>query len=293
MKALKCRGALLCVTAAIAISRSVATATIYNSPPDAIPNSLQSGDVLNITDAFQVVFLQSAEAGSIINLSSGGGIFAANVRGVLNSFPDAAGMASGSIDGGTVYAWGGSFGMPSMSNGATFNIEGADVLSLTSYGGTVNFRSGVFQNGSLILNTTVNLFATTGSAGAGEFHIGDSVFNFCGGELTPTAGSSLNSGVGAEIHLFMQSAALNGAPIPGLALGATVVIPQRLVTLGGVMKDGSPVDMYLGNFATNQKFQFADGSTLKVTMVPEPASSALAYFGLAMSGRRRRTVART
>jgi hypothetical protein len=270
--------ATLAATALLAtlLTTPAAKGATYNSPPDAIPDLLLGGDILNITGPASVQYIFT-EPGSTINFLTGGGVFGALVKGTLNASPDAAGMGSGIIDGGTVNASGGLFAITSMTNGGTFNIDGATWEAANSSGGTINFRSGGLRSG-VLTNTAANLYATTGP---GELNLqSDSVANFFGGALTPSAGAGLR--VGGEIHLFMKSAALSGQPIPGLVLGATVTIPERNVTLTGMMADNSAVDMNLDAISNPfpGKFAFFNGSVLRVTLVPEPAAAGLALVAL-------------
>lgn len=262
---------------------SVINATTYVSPPDPIPSMLQNGDVLNVVSIPQFAFIDAA-VGSTINLSSGGSVYDAHVRGTLNSYVDSGGMSFGRIDGGTVNAWGGLLFHPQLENGAHVNIDGGDVLNITSRDSSIRLRSGSLGAG-LFLNTIVDVYAPLGP---GEFRVGDSVFNIWGGPLTPEQGTDMV--MTGELRLFVQSALLGGTMIPGLSTGATVVISQRDVKLTGLLSDGTQLDVTLSSNLTGGGYKFTAGSLVRVTLVPEPGGVVLTVIALACLIKRSRGV---
>lgn len=273
----------LVAVASVELSRA-AHGAVYTSPPQPLPTELLPGDVLNVVDYFGGGYITNSAQGSVINLKPGGGFYGAVLHGTIYAEPGSLGVASGLIDGGRVYAHGGIFSIPSMNNGAYFEIHGATVYSLTSFGGVVDFRSGTLQSGSLS-NTVANFYATTGD---GEIALqGNTVVNVYGGAFTETLGSKLWGN--GDVHLYMQSARVDGQEIAGLDLGDTHVIAQRNVTLTGVLKDGSPVSMAISPFDSISKYAFYDDSVISVTLVPEPTAAAVgiaACTGLAVRRRR-------
>jgi hypothetical protein len=280
---------LVAVFALVLVSTSCnisALAITYNVPPDQVPTSLSNGDVLNVTtSATQLAYIGEAEEGSVVNLLPGGAIYGVASRGIVNVFPGAAGMGSGSVSGGEFNVWGGSLGIPSIGLGARLTLDGGSIRALSSRESHVDFLSGVLDS-AYLRNSVANIYATTGE---GIFMVENSTLNFFGGSLTPSTGASID-GAGV-FHFYMSSATLDGAPIPGLLPGTTVIIPHRSVRLEGHMKDMSLIDMFIvGDHSVPAKFVISDDSTLSVTLVPEPVGTAIFAIALAYTIRRPRAV---
>lgn len=157
-----------------------------------------------------------------------------------------------------------------------FTINGGGELNLL--GGSLGTFS-VNQGG--VVNVTEG--ALTGVANVNE-----------GGELN-VAGGSLNglilSQPGGELNLFGTDFSLGSDPIEGLTLGSPLTIDARGVELEGTLADGSLFSLDLnGTFVTEADF-FPAGSTVTVTLVPEPGAVALLGAGGLLLGSRRRRAA--
>lgn len=159
-----------------------------------------------------------------------------------------------------------------------FTINGGGELNLL--GGSLGTFS-VNQGG--VVNVTEG--ALTGSANVNN-----------GGELN-IAGGSLDgliiSEPGGELNLFGTDFSLNSAPIEGLTIGSTLTIDTRGVDLEGTLADGSPFRLPLnGTFVAEADFfptgsPAFPGSTVTVTLVPEPGAVALLGAGGLLLGLRR------
>ena len=142
------------------------------------------------------------------------------------------------------------------------------------------------------------LFDTVINLPADQPSIAGSIGN-AGGEATPTTQLNVADGgsvgerfqalSGSEVNLVGVEFLLDGELLDELALGETLVISERDVTLLGILADGSPFSFDLNsNFSFSSDF-FSSDATLTVTLIPEPFSLVLLALGaLAFADSRRR-----
>ena len=193
---------------------------------------------------------------------------------------------------------------------STINISGGVVGdSLNAFNLVINISGGVVGESLNGSGGIVNI--SGGKVGAGVFVSGGSLFNISGGEiesLSVTNNSTLNvsggvlgtgdgfvsiSGVAnisggsfqdrlfanseSEINLFVQEYQIDGVPQNSSAIGETVTIAERGVTLSGFLSDGTAFSFD----------GFSASSTLTVTLVDEaglPNQAAIISGDLSASG---------
>ena len=78
-------------------------------------------------------------------------------------------------------------------------------------------------------------------------HVFEGVFNLFGGEFGPPFPIQLEVPSVGELNLFGSEFAIDGVPIEGMNPGETFTIDDRDVELSGLLADGSPVNLFLGN----------------------------------------------
>lgn len=164
--------------------------------------------------------------------------------------------------------------------------DGASIDTFTiDTGGELNLGGGSLANISIneggVLNVTGGtLNAITNVNNGAELNIG-------GGALL---GQILVSPEG-ELNLFGTAFSVGNDPIDGLEFGNPFTVSARDVELEGTLADGSLFSLDLnGTFVTEADF-FPAGSTVTVTLVPEPGAVALLGAGGLLLGSRRRRAA--
>jgi hypothetical protein len=247
---------------------------VYNVPPDSLPLSeggipmLFPGATANLYEGGELAHINAHE-GSILNIYGGEVTPGSSFFGQVNMF------------GGTIREYAG-FGASSIVNIHEGLVSGGVTIL-----GTMNLHGGAVGGGSDIrAGATVNVVGGL---------LGSSVTAF-GGEVNLLAGS-IGDHFGltslAAMNIRATTALLNGAPIPGLNPGETVTVPQRgNFELSGQLVDGSPFSFQLNDvyapWLQENVDLFEQGSTVNVTLVPEPAGVALAALGFAAGGMMRR-----
>lgn len=121
----------------------------------------------------------------------------------------------------------------------------------------------------------------------GDFELGEgAILNVSGGDL----GYGFRAEDGAQVNLFVNDLFIDGVAID-LESGEQMVITQRGGSLlQATLRDGQFLDLVLNDsFVANQDF-IANGATLTVIGVPEPATPVLAglFVTIAAAGIRRR-----
>jgi hypothetical protein len=124
----------------------------------------------------------------------------------------------------------------------------------------------------------------------GEF--GERFYAFAGCDVTIAGGKfgdNFRAYDGSHINFRGTEFYLNGEPILGLISGRPTLIADRDVMLSGVLADGSPFSFELGGTDWEQKWStsipydfFAAGSTLTITLVPEPSDLITAVLCLSL-----------
>jgi hypothetical protein len=282
------------IAAAIAASSQVALATVYNVPPDPVPAAIGAGDTVNLSA--NLAFGFEAGVGSEVNVLTGGGIgFAFTSKGDVNVLPGAIGLGVWTLDGGTLNAKGGNVSWTTAINGAHINVDGSWLTGPTQFtNSTLEFRSGRMDGVYILSGSSMTIFGP-GVYGA---VILDGELNIRGGGLAPqSAPPSIPTLVASgRLNLFVNSATIDGAPIPGLTPGATVTIAERGVNLNTVLADGTPYLVPLTPVmgGSGSDYSFGSTSIVTVTLVPEPAGGAIAacITTLGMMQMRRRVASR-
>jgi hypothetical protein len=264
------------IAAAIAASSQLALATVYNIPPDPVPAEIFAGDTVNLSANLGFGF--QAGAGSEVNVLAGGGIgFAFMSKGEVNVLPGAIGLGVWTLDGGTLNAKGGNVSWTTAINGAHLVVDGSWLTGPTQLtNSTAEFRSGRMDGAYILSGSSMTIFGS-GVYGAVILD-SQGVLNIRGGGLAPPPANIPTLDASGRLNLFVTAATINGAPIPGLTPGATVTIPDRGVDLNTVLADGTPYVVPLTPFSGGsvQGYLFYPTSVVTVTLVPEPASGAIA-----------------
>ena len=293
------RHQLACMFLTVLLARFAAPASgaaVINSPPDPVPASLASGDVLNLGAGATTSTNFMADAGSLINVNGGtvesfnfihadanvySGLFRPfQVTGVVNLY---GGMAGGSMAfRKELNVYGGTVGIAShLAPGAVLNLfDGLVRGSMNISGAEVNIFGGRMDVHFPPLDATVNVYSGTFS---GSSYFGNSVVNISGGTwVNPNIGL----GTGSKANIYGSAFLVDGAPIPGLSFGNPVVISARNVVLSGTLLDGSSITL---NLATGMPPSSVEpGATVTVFLVPEPSTvTALLIVGVFIGAMRK------
>ena len=182
---------------------------------------------------------------------------------------------------------------------AEVEIRGGERISVdASNGSTVKLINGELDFFSRV-DSGSELIMTGGRAGFTRVGRGG-LLTVSGGTLggIEAVGDARQGGVGlsrgGELHLIGTQFSLNNQPIAGLEkVGDSVIIPDRSTAsngpfLAGTMTDGETFRLGLQTFVT-QFSQFSLGSTVRVTLVPEPSSLVLMFIAFTPCMRNRRT----
>ncbi len=205
---------------------------------------------------------------------------------------------------------GANFGSNVEAVDSTINVVGAEFTLfgfVVGSGTEINLQQGSIEEVNAEQGSVVNIFGGTvgGPLRAGDGSIvnvtdgftnsvlGDfgSVINIDGGrndilsahgELNikgGTYGDGFFAGESSQVNIFGTEFFLDGAPLDTLVPGVKTLILERGVELTGTLVEGTDFDFILNsdpNIDTRDFFE--DGSTVTVTLVPEPATIAL--FGI-------------
>ena len=194
---------------------------------------------------------------------------------------------------GTVGSAGGS--ASSVNDGGVLNMSGGTMRDgfNVAAGGLLNLSGGQIDGPSSMQASTLNM---TGGTLGPSFDIGGDDFatvaavaNVSGGEL----GANLEVFSDGVLNLLGSGFSVNGVPVAITTQGVAQEVMDRGLgtTLTGTLADGTAfsLDLTPGFDSSNPANDgFYAGSTLTVTLVPEPASLALLGLGgLLLVGRRR------
>jgi hypothetical protein len=274
-----------------------ADSAVFNSPPDPVPASLASGDVLNIGAGATTLRNFTADAGSLINVNGGtvesdniihadanvnSGLFRPfQVTGVVNLYY---GMAGGSMAfRNELNVYGGTVGSAShLGPGAVLNLfDGLVRGSMNISDAEVNVFGGSMEVPTPALNANVNVYGGAYSNGA---LFGNSVMNISGGTLLDP---DLALGAGSKANIYGSLFLLDNAPIQGLSFGNPVVISARDVVLSGTLLDGSSITL---NLATGMPFSSVDPTAIvTVFLIPEVSTVTALLIGGVFIGAMRKT----
>jgi hypothetical protein len=273
---------------------SGASGTVYNIPPDPAPTEIGAGDVVNLSTELFGGFM--AGAGSTVNIQAGGGIgIGLYSRGEVNVLPGALGLGSWTLDGGVLHATGGHLGWSTVQNGGHVVVDGASMSGPTELrNSTAEFRSGR-MDGVYVFDGSTMTIHSAGVLGAVILEL-NAELNIRGGGLAPQPPPANIPTLDAsgQLNLFVRSAMINGSPIPGLTLGASVTIPERNVDLETVLADGTAYVVPLTPFNGGSvgDYTFHPSSIVTVTLVPEPASGLAATCAVVLAANLTRLRAR-
>ena len=254
----------------------------------------------------------SASAGSEVNVETGGAIGdGSGSFGVVNVNGGSIGNDFTAFSGSTVTITDGAIGADFTVLGfATANIQGGDIGDLSAAAfSTINFSGGTVSgsfgltgqadisggtfNGAFNVSNDPTIPSTTGITGVANISGGtfnDTIIASGVGTLNVSGGSFngdflfLNGGV---LNLFGSEFFLDGVELTELVVGEAFTILDRNVALTGMLADGSPFAFDLNDVFTIGGDTFL-GSTVAVTLIPEPSSLLLmTVCGLSLLGRRR------
>lgn len=226
------------------------------------------------------------QTGTKVNISGGtiGDYFEANVDSVVNLFGGTVGNRFNANSGSVVNIYDGNVGHSFEANrGSQVNFYGGQVVGFFS----ANADSLVTVNGG-------NLgFIFTARQGS-EVNINGGIFGMLSASslsLVNVRGGRFDDGFTAssdsEVNLFGKEFSLNGIPLDSLTPGQAVTITDRDVTLSGVLADGSPFSFDLNPMSSSSEDYFHIGSTLTITLVPEPTAIMLLLLGTTFIALRR------
>jgi hypothetical protein len=281
--------------------QALAVGIVYNVPPDAAPATLLAGETMNLGIGGSVGIGFSSAAGSTVNVQ-GGSLEFATIGGRVDVFSGAMGgvITASSTSDITVYS-GTSFAIfntagdftvqggllqseVSVGNGGRLNVKGGEVsIVMASENSEVLFEGGKIGGTLLPMRGT---FTMSGGDWGGRFWLGPgSTFNLSGGAIQGPL--TLTDTV---FNVVCQSVLVGGSPISGLVPGTPYLVTLRDTTLSGVLLDGSPFSFDMNTGFMPDDDSFPVGATVRVTVVPEPASISLAIaFAIISGGLRFRT----
>jgi hypothetical protein len=290
--------AALCSVSFAAASRAMAVGVVFNVPPAAAPTTLLAGQTMNLGVGGSVDIGFSSAAGSTINVQ-GGSLQFATIGGRVEVFSGALGgvITALSTSDVTVHS-GNSFaivntagdftvqggllqGEVSVGNGGRVNVKGGELsIVMASENSDVLFEGGKIGGTLLPMRGT---FTMSGGDWGGRFWLGPgSTFNLSGGVIQGPL--TLTETV---FNVVCQSVLVGGSPIAGLIPGTPHVVTQRDTTLSGVLLDGSPFSFDMNTGIMPDDDSFPVGATVRVTVIPEPASISLAVaFAVIVAGMR-------
>ena len=234
---------------------------VINVPADDIPLGLRDGQTLTLDEGGTIGDFRGANfvAGEGSAVVIQGGTINSNFEAVAATVDISGGFVGSGFDafyGSVVTITGGSVteGFQAHS-GSTVNVsggsvgrEGAFLPSLEALGGSVVNISGgtVGDRVSALEGSEFNI--SGGSLGTLFFGAGGSIVNVTGGSFEGQV--SISS---TEFNLSGSNFQLDGVAIPDLELGDPRAIPERGVTLTGILADGTPF-----SFDLNDVFLFGE-----------------------------------
>ena len=292
-----------------------------NSEVNLINGSLLNGAMF---DAASTLNLTAGSIGndSIINgtANATGGQFGngTTVNGTLNLSGNALTLSVGTINTGGVVNVSENATLNlnfTLATGATLNQTGGNIRSGLTIAGTANISgggSGLSNTGGYTVQNGGVLNLSGGLIGSAELTVEDGgilnqsggdlgfnthiesggVLNVAGGDFGGTFAAGF-AGIdildGGTINFTGSEFFINGEAID--TAGGVFVIADRDVALTGTLADGSDINFTLNSTrALNDNFSnlFEAGSTVTVTVIPEPTSLALLGLGGLLLARRRR-----
>lgn len=305
----------LAIALAASIPSATSFATVYNLPPDLPPEVLFAGDTMNVFVGAAKAEPIEARAGSTINLYGGEMGILTYLYGNLNIY---SGKASSTTvaDGGTINVYNGSTDDLHLAN-SVLNLHGGQINGLVwASSSTINMAAGAFPFFRLI-DSTVNMTGGKIVFGLPAENVGvRSTLNVSGGELGTlylSDGSDLNLRGGSVVpnerfavmpdataYLYVRSALLNGATVPGLTHGVAVPIDVTNVNgqLDVVLQNGSPFNFTLSALPFSESNPGPAGAVIStnpsntgprppvakvevfITLIPEPSTATMAAVGV-------------
>ena len=217
-----------CVTLCFTSNETAFAQTINLGPGQTIAGGtvIPNGSTVNVNGG--TIGLSVDLTGGILNVNSGNVAIAAT--GIPTGFTNSNNQVT--INGGQV---GGFFQLFDQSE---LIIDGGQIASF-----------GVFEGSRVTINGgTVTRFPDIFSSGTVDIHGGD-VF-------------SIRVFAGGAVNLFGSDFALDGQPIQNLTPGQEFVIPDRNVTLTGVLSDGSAIETSLNTTFGGFSSSNPDGAAL-------------------------------
>jgi|GEM_PF-5029400 len=187
---------------------------------------------------------------------------------------------------GVVNMSGGTFGDDfDISASSVLNLSGGDIgVNFDALSGsTVNMTGGSIGDSIDVFASTFNLHG--GEIGE-EFDVNNgALVNIFGGDV----GDQFDVFSGGEVHIFATQASIDGIAL-SLNVGESIVVTQRGgALLESTLEDGAFLDFQLNDSFSGTLDSFGPGSTVRVTLVPEPSTASIfALVALLVARHRRR-----
>ncbi|TWT77361.1 hypothetical protein Pla123a_20220 [Posidoniimonas polymericola] len=232
---------------------------VINVPPDPTPSVLTAGQTLNLSGELYIDLDDTlvAQSGSVVNFLDG-----SHIEGGGYLFAEAGSVAN--LYGGTLYDYAGFAGELNVFGGGYFGYQasntdqvliaggdnsvifdnvgarmtGGEIYLIAGNGSTFEMQGGALKGIESYDELIVNI--TGGEILGGGFLGSDTKVTISGGLLAdPRSGSFEYAGSGV-LSLVGSDFAIDGLPLPRLAPGEAIEIPQRGVELTATLQDGSP-----------------------------------------------------
>ncbi len=180
------------------------------------------------------------------------------------------------VAGSLVHITGGSVGAFGVVVDSEVNISGGEVGGfIAESNSVVNITGGSVRGFGAYSGSTVNISGGTIqrlSASSG------SEVNIRGGRFGRRFRPFFAGNHRGAVNLFGTEFLLDDTPLPELALGQTLIINDRDITLSGTLADGSPFSIELNSTGSPAQNYLLPSATLSVTLVPEPSALMLTMF---------------
>jgi hypothetical protein len=283
---------------------------VVNVPTEPIPPGVLPGQTLIVLDGAILPNGLNGAPGSTLDVRGGQvGLFEAYKSNVRISGGIARSVTA--YTGSSVHISGGQTFRVTAREGVRVDVEAGQVGSLVAYSGSdISIEGGSIDRLQVLSGGMANLhggqIVTELSLGSQPFHMTGGVipqslivpvgahFLIAGGALGASGQAVFDARTGSEITLFGRQFLLGGQPVAGLSSpGDSIILANRPdLNLDVILADGSPLVTYVGTIIMNPgplRSRIAAGATLRLTLVPEPGTLAVAPIAILVLHRQRRS----